>query len=94
MNTFDNVRINSFRGLACALLVTHHITLSLVDYRQIEAIAAQDVDYALSYFRMPAFAFVSGLILGITKSEIGTTFFVSKKMQRLGSTPIKSCFTV
>lgn len=83
MNTFDSTRINSFRGLACALLVAHHITLSLVDYRQLEAVTAQDIDRALSYFRMPAFAFVSGLILGITKSDIGNSSFVFKKMERL-----------
>jgi surface polysaccharide O-acyltransferase-like enzyme len=83
LNTFDSDRINSFRGLACALLVAHHITLLLLEYRQIESTTVLVVDNALAYFRMPAFALVSGIILGITKSEIGARSFLFRKFERL-----------
>lgn len=82
-DTFDKDRIDAFRGLACALLVANHVTQWFVHYHQLEAISALDINFALSYFRMPAFAFVSGLILGITSTNVGTLAFIFKKFKRL-----------
>jgi hypothetical protein len=80
---FDSNRINAVRGLACALLVAHHATISTVDYRGLDGTVALNIDAALSYFRMPAFAFISGLILGISSSRIDTSHFIIKKFQRI-----------
>lgn len=80
---FERSRIDTVRGLACALLVAHHCTLSLTDYRGWDAETVHRVDEMLSYLRMPVFAFISGLILGITSSPIPNTGFVLKKAKRL-----------
>lgn len=82
-NLFNSHRINSVRGLACALLVAHHVTISLVDYRDLDAAGTLEVDAMISYLRMPAFTFISGLILGISSSTIGSASFLYRKCRRL-----------
>lgn len=82
-DTFERRRIDTVRGLACALLVAHHCTLSLTDYRGWDLDTVHRLDAMLSYLRMPVFAFISGLILGITSSPIANVAFVLKKARRL-----------
>lgn len=82
-DTFERRRIDTVRGLACALLVAHHCTLSLTDYRGWDVDTVHRLDAMLSYLRMPVFAFISGLILGITSSPIANVAFVLKKARRL-----------
>lgn len=57
--------------------------LSLTDYRGFEAPSAMALDAALGYFRMPAFSFIAGLILGVTTSDISRPDFLYNKFKRL-----------